>query len=354
MSSLYGENLKITVFGQSHSQAIGVVIDGFPAGVKIDELELQKFMDRRAPGRLYTTPRKEKDEVKFLSGLNEKGLTCGAPIVAIIENTNVKSKDYDNIKLCPRPSHSDLVSMLKHGEGADIRGGGQFSGRLTAPICIAGGIAIQVLNGLGVKVGAHIYKIGKAVDDNYSTTSQEIPINLPDFPSLNPESASKMQDELLSAIEEGDSVGAVIECKITGVPVGLGEPMFDGVESRLAKILFGIPAVKGFEIGAGFSVADKKGSENNDQIVLDDENKIVTETNNDGGVNGGITNGMPIVFKVAFKPTPSISKPQKSVNLKTMQEETLEIKGRHDPCVAIRAVPVVEAAAAIAILDMYI
>lgn len=353
MSSLYGEKLKITVFGQSHSKGIGVVIDGFPAGVQIDTETLKTFMARRAPGRIYTTPRKESDKVEFLSGLNEKGLTCGAPITAFIENTNQNSSDYDNVKICPRPSHSDLVSLLKHGDGADIRGGGQFSGRLTAPICVAGGIAKQVLSGLGVTIGAHIYKIGSVIDDEYSKTDEEISQNLPDFPSINPERASKMQDQILSAIKEGDSVGAVIECKITGLPVGLGEPMFDGVESKLAKIMFSIPAVKGFEIGAGFSVADRKGSENNDQIIVS-EGKIATETNNDGGVNGGITNGMPVIFKVAFKPTPSIAKPQKTVNMETLEEETLEIKGRHDPCVAIRAVPVVEAAAAIAILDMFL
>lgn len=351
MSSLYGDNLKVTIFGQSHSAAIGVVIDGFPAGVKIDEEKLSAFMARRAPGRIYTTPRKEKDEVEFLSGLNENGLTCGAPIAAIIRNTNVKSGDYEKIKTLPRPSHSDLVSFFKHGEGADFRGGGQFSGRLTAPICVAGALAMNVLEALGIKIGAHIYKIRKVTDSEYSKTDDDIQVNLPSFPAIDPEQASKMQDEILSAVKEGDSVGAVIECKITGLPTGLGEPMFDGVESKLAKIMFGIPAVKGFEIGAGFGVADKKGSENNDAISVE-EGKIVTETNNDGGVNGGITNGMPIVFKVAFKPTPSIAKQQKTVNLNTMKEETLKIEGRHDPCVAIRAVPVVEAAAAIALLDM--
>ena len=351
MSSLYGEKVKITVFGQSHSESIGVVIDGFPSGVKIDTEHLKEFMQRRAPGRIYTTPRKEADEVEFISGLNEKGLTCGAPITALIKNTNKKSADYDNIKIRPRPSHSDLVSMLKNGEGCDIRGGGQFSGRLTAPICVAGALCLKVLESLGVKIGAHVYKLGDHVDDGYSATNDIIDINLPDFPALNPEKASKMQDELLNASKEGDSIGAVVECKVVGLPVGLGDPMFDGVESRLAKMLFGIPAVKGVEVGAGFEVAKRKGSENNDAIIVRD-GKIVTETNNDGGINGGITNGMPVIFRVAFKPTPSIAKPQKTVNVNTMQEEMLEIKGRHDPCVALRAVPVVEAAAAIAFLDM--
>lgn len=352
MSWSYGNKIKITVFGQSHSTAIGVVIDGFPAGIKVDTDGLKAFMARRAPGQYLSTPRKETDEVKFICGLNEKGLTCGSPITAIIENTNCNGKDYDDISICPRPSHSDYVSLVKNGEGRDIRGGGQFSGRLTAPLCIAGFLCKSLLEEKGVKIGAHILSVGSAKDESYSTVDFSIPENLT-FPAINQVKANEMIEEIKGALADGDSVGGVIECKVVGMPVGVGEPMFDGVENALAKAIFGIPAVKGFEVGAGFSVANKRGSENNDAFTVKD-GKILTETNNDGGINGGITNGMPILFKVAIKPTPSIAKEQNSVNIKTMQPQTLAIKGRHDPCIAVRAVPVVEAITAIVLADLMI
>ena len=351
MSVMYGNKLKISIFGQSHSEEIGVIIDGLPAGIKIDREFLKSFMSRRAPGQAFSTPRKEADEIEFVSGLNERDETCGTSICAVIKNTNVKSSDYSNLEKCPRPSHSDLTAYFKYGEKRDVRGGGQFSGRLTAPMCIAGGIALSLLKQKGINIGAHILKIGNIVDERYSFVDENINENQSDFPVINKAVAELMKEKIIETSKLLDSIGGEIECKITGMPVAIGGPLFDGVENNLAKIMFAIPGVKGFEIGAGFSVSDKTGSQNNDLLTVKN-GKIVTITNNDGGINGGITNGMPIVFKIALKPTPSIGKPQQTINLETLKEEIIEIKGRHDPCIAVRAVPVVEACSAIAILDM--
>ncbi len=351
MSNTYGENIKITVFGQSHSQAIGVVIDGFPSGVKVDTAFIEAFMARRAPGQNLTTTRKEADKPQFVSGLNENGETCGAPICAIIYNTDVRSKDYSNLLTLPRPSHSDYTSYLKYGETRDVRGGGQFSGRLTAPLCIAGALAISWLSTKGIKIGAHLYSVGEVADTPYDMTANDIPNNVVSFPAINETATEKMKAEIESARLDADSVGAVVECKIVGVPQALGDPMFDGFENRLAQMVFAIPAVKGFEVGNGFNASKIRGSENNDDLTVKD-GKILTKTNNSGGINGGITNGMPIVFRVGFKPTPSIAKPQTSVNIKTLEEQELIIKGRHDPCIGVRAVPVVEACAAIVLADL--
>ncbi len=351
MSSTIGEKLKITLFGQSHSQAIGVVIDGLPSGIEIDKQQIREFMQRRAPGGEFATKRKEADEVEFLSGLNENGFTCGAPICAIIKNTDVKSSDYENLKLLPRPSHSDYSAFLRYGEFRDVRGGGQFSGRLTAPMCIAGAICKSLLEAKGIKISAHLSSVGKIEDKRYNMANDEIENNLSDFPVIDLDCANKMKEAINLARENLDSIGATIECKVVGVPGGVGEPPFDGMENVLARYMFSIPAVKGFEMGLGFESSSLLGSENNDAFTVVD-NKIVTKTNNSGGVNGGITNGMPLIFRVGFKPTPSIAKPQQSVNLKTLTEEQLEIKGRHDPCVAVRAVPIVEAYTAVALADL--
>lgn len=351
MSSSYGNKLKVQVFGQSHSPAIGAVIDGFPSGMKVDMEFLSAFMARRAPGQALSTPRKEADEVEFLSGFNASGETCGAPICAIIRNTNTRSKDYSALATTPRPSHSDYTSLIKYGDSRDIRGGGQFSGRLTAPLCIAGALCLQFLAEKGVKIGAHISSVLNVHDDRYDPVNDEIPNNVCGFSCINAEKAEQIKSVIESARMNLDSVGGCVEAKIVGLGAGLGDPMFDGVENRLAQIMFAIPAVKGFEVGAGFEVASKYGSENNDPLCVID-GKVKTVTNNAGGINGGITNSMPIVFRVAFKPTPSIAKPQQSVNLKEMKEEILEITGRHDPCIVVRAVPVVEACSAIAVLDM--
>ncbi len=352
MSSLYGEKLKISIFGQSHSEAIGVVIDGFPADFKISEEKLLDFMARRAPGSgAHTTSRKEADAPKFLSGVVD-GVTTGAPICAVIYNTNTRSKDYDALRDVPRPGHSDFTAYMKYGTAHDIRGGGQFSGRLTAPLCVAGALCIQLLESRGVKIAAHAEKIGKASDRRFNPVAPELSeVGGGAIPVLEPSVEEKMMQEILSAKRDLDSVGGVIECAATGVPASLGEPMFGGVENRIASIVFGIPAVKGIEFGAGFDVADMLGSENNDDFIIE-KGKIKTATNNHGGALGGITSGMPIVFRACIKPTPSIAKVQKSVSLSEMRECELRIEGRHDPCIVPRAVPVMEAALAIAICDM--
>ncbi len=353
MSNTFGENIKVTVFGQSHSPAIGVVIDGYPSGVKIDKEFINAFMSRRAPGQKFSTARKEGDVPEFISGLNADGVTCGAPICAVIYNNDCRSKDYSNIEILPRPSHSDYTAFLKYGKFHDVRGGGQFSGRLTAPLCVAGALALSWLKDKGVNIGAHLYSVGNITDDGYDLSSNVIPDNLADFPAVNKEKAELMTEEIEKARRDGDSVGAVVECKLAGVTPALGEPMFDGVENRLAQAIFSIPAVKGFEVGLGFGSSKIRGSENNDQLTVDN-GKITTKTNNAGGINGGITNGMPIVFRAGFKPTPSIAKPQTSVNLQTNTEQELIINGRHDPCIGVRAVPVVEAVAGLVIMDMMI
>lgn len=326
MSSTYGENLKISIFGQSHSEAIGVVIDGLPAGFEVDMDELGEFLARRAPGQgKHTTSRKEPDRPEFLSGL-AGGKTCGAPLAALIRNTNTRSSDYDNIRDIPRPGHADFAARIKYGGAEDVSGGGHFSGRLTAPLCIAGGIALQILKEKGITVKAEIKEIGGKKDGFLETVEE--------------------------ARLDADSVGGVIECVIEGVPAGYGNPMFGGVENKIASCVFGIPAVKGVEFGAGFEAARMRGSENNDEFYYEEDGRVRTRTNNHGGILGGITTGMPIVFRAAFKPTPSIGKPQKSISFSEKKDAVLEIKGRHDPCVVMRAVPCVEAAAAITVLDI--
>ncbi len=351
MSSTYGENLKLSIFGQSHGAAIGMTLDGIPAGLAVDTEALQQFLNRRAPGQNdWSTPRKEEDRPEFLSGLVD-GFTCGAPIAAIIQNSNTRSGDYANLKSVPRPGHADFTAQIKYGGFQDASGGGHFSGRLTAPLCIAGGLCKQWLEEMGIRIGAHINQIGTVYDNPFDSVHPDLDAVSDSFPTLDEASAEDMMDLIAAAKKDGDSIGGVIECAVTGLPAGIGESMFGGIESKIAAICYGIPAVKGVEFGAGFDVATIRGSESNDSFIVKD-GRITTETNVCGGILGGISNGMPIIFRVAIKPTPSIAKPQKSVNLKTMEEVTLEIKGRHDPCIVPRAVPVVEAAAAIAIYDL--
>lgn len=354
MSSEYGKVLKISVFGQSHGKAIGVNIDGLPAGEQIDEDALRVFMERRAPGRNeYTTSRKEADIPVFLSGLKD-GKTCGAPLCAIIENKDAHSSDYYGFNVTPRPGHADYTALVKYGKNADLRGGGHFSGRLTAPLCIAGGIAKQILEKRGIYVGAHLASAGKERDDLFPlepTREMFDEIALKAFPVINDNCGRKMIGIIKAAAEKLDSVGGVVECAAIGMPSGLGVPMFDGIESRIALAVFGIPAVKGIEFGAGFLSAQMSGTENNDAFEFKN-GTVKTHTNNCGGILGGISTGMPIVFRAAFKPTPSIGTEQKTVNLETYENTVITVKGRHDPCVAVRAVPVVEAVAATVILDM--
>ena len=351
MSSTYGENLKLSIFGQSHGPAVGMTLDGIPAGLPVDFDKLQEFLNRRAPGQNdWSSPRKEEDKPEFLGGILD-GYTCGAPIAAVIHNKNTRSGDYDNLKDCPRPGHADYTAQIKYGGFQDAAGGGHFSGRLTAPLCIAGGLCKQWLEEMGIRIGAHILAIGECGDTYFDPMDPEIESVAPDFPVLDPEAGEAMRDWISRAKAAGDSVGGIVECAIVGLPAGIGEPMFGGVESKIAQIVYGIPAVKGIEFGIGFDCACVPGSSSNDDFAVVD-GKIVTDTNNAGGILGGITSGMPVIFSTAFKATPSISCPQTSVSLKNMEETSLNVKGRHDPCIVPRAVPVVEAAAAIAIYDL--
>ncbi len=351
MSSTYGENLKLSIFGQSHGPAIGMTLDGIPAGLPVDTDKLQEFLNRRAPGQNdWSTPRREEDRPEFLAGLLD-GCTCGAPIAAVIHNKNTRSGDYANLKDCPRPGHADYTAQVKYGGFQDAAGGGHFSGRLTAPLCIAGGLCKQWLEEMGIQIGAHILAIGECGDVYFDPVDPEIETVGADFPVLNPEAGAAMREYIAQARSAGDSVGGIIECAVTGLPAGIGEPMFGGVESRIAQIVYGIPAVKGLEFGIGFDCACVPGSQSNDDFAFSD-GKIVTETNNAGGILGGITNGMPLIFTTAIKATPSIACRQQSISLSKGEIADLEIKGRHDPCIVPRAVPVIEAAAAIAIYDM--
>lgn len=348
MSSIFhGASLSLSVFGQSHSEAIGMTLDGLPAGIQIDMDRLQHFLNRRAPGHnSWSTTRREEDRPEFLCGLKD-GRTCGAPLTAVIRNHNTRSADYDALRLLPRPGHADYTAQLKYDGFQDYAGGGHFSGRLTAALCVAGGILLQALSSRGIIADARIFSIADIIDEapfNESVSERE-------FPVVSDMTGKRMIDAIENARADGDSVGGIVECIIRGVPPGIGEPVFDGVENRIAQLAFAIPAVKGIEFGAGFACTSMRGSEHNDQFTVKD-GCIRTETNNAGGILGGITDGEEIVFRVAIKPTPSISRAQRSVNLERMQPETLCVRGRHDPCIVPRAVPVLEAVAAIAVADL--
>ena len=325
MSNQYGNLFRFTVWGQSHGSAIGVTIEGIPAGTRIRMDALQAFLDRRAPGAAGTTARREADVPEFIAGLVD-GVTCGAPVTAIIRNTDAHPQDYALLRHIPRPGHADYAAWAKFGQARDASGGGQFSGRLTAPLCIAGGICLQLLEEKGVSVHAELLQVGT---------------------ETNP---AKFSATIAAAASDGDSVGGIIECTVTGLPAGVGSPMFGGMENRIACAVFAIPGVKGLSFGSGFAGATLRGSQNNDPFYMEG-GKIVTRTNAHGGILGGLTSGMPLVFRVACKPTPSIAIEQDSVDLRTMTETKLSVPGRHDPCIALRAVPCVEAAAAVAVYD---
>ena len=351
----YGKNIKLTIYGGSHDEHIGMILSGVPSGIKIDTDKLLAFMKRRAPGQnAYSTKRREPDIPVFLSGIVD-GVTNGEDIEAVIYNTNHRSGDYSSLWDIPRPSHADYTARIKYGEGVDLRGGGHFSGRLTAPMCIAGGICLQMLEQKGIFVAAHIHSAAGIKDAEFDSVNVCLDdfksLAKRDFPTIDEAAGVAMQEEIERARLDCDSVGGVIECAAIGLPVGLGEHMFDGVEGRISGIMFGIPAVKGVEFGLGFGSAALRGSQNNDSFCTDGKT-IKTVTNNCGGILGGMTDGMPLIFRAAFKPTPSISKVQQSVSLSRMENVQLEIGGRHDPCVVPRAVPVVEAACAIALCDM--
>lgn len=355
MSSVIGDKIKLSIFGESHGEAIGCVIDGLPAGIKIDMNAVYKDMQRRAPGKDKTaTPRLEKDIPHILSGMLDN-VTTGAPLAMVIENTNTKSGDYSNLMTVPRPGHSDYPAYVKYGGNNDIRGGGHFSGRLTAPLVFAGSVAKQILSQRGVAIGAHIKQIGSVCDavSDLNKTDKSLldTLSSSTFSLIDETREQAMRDEIEKARLSLDSVGGIIECFAVGLPVGLGGNMFDTVEGKLASILFGVPAVKGVEFGIGFGFADKRASEVNDQYEIKN-GRVATLSNNNGGVLGGMTDGAPLSVSVAIKPTPSIAKKQKSVNLLTMENAELEIHGRHDPCIVVRAVPVIECAVALGLLDL--
>ena len=359
MSSTYGENLHLTIFGQSHSPAIGVTVEGIPAGEKVDLDELQRFLNRRAPGKnVWSTPRKEADTPEILSGL-VNGYTCGAPLTAIIRNTNTRSQDYANLAVTPRPGHADYTAYAKYHGFQDARGGGHFSGRITAALVAGGAIVLGALNRAGIDITTHIARCAGisdapfALDDAAALAAQVSVLESRDegFALLDASVEEPMKTAIRAAGSEGDSVGGILETAILGLPAGVGEPYFDSVESLISHMAFSVPAVKGIEFGTGFGFADLKGSEANDAFRMKGDS-VVTATNHNAGINGGITNGMPVVFRTAVKPTPSIYKEQETVDYIAKQDAPLSIQGRHDPCIVPRAAIVQTCAAALAVGDL--
>lgn len=355
MSSFWNNRISISIFGESHGPAIGVTIDNLPPGEYIDMDKIHQFMTRRAPKKDgTTTPRSEKDLPEVLSGvLNNR--TTGTPLCAMIQNTDTRSKDYSNLAKLPRPGHADYTGAMRYQGFNDVRGGGHFSGRLTAPLCFAGAVCGQILERRGIYTGAHIAAIHGIQDDAFSRTrvSKEdiLAVREKSFPVINDAQGKLMWEDIQKARMGQESLGGIIECAAVNVPAGIGSPMFDGLENTIAQLVFGIPAVKGIEFGAGFQVAEMVGSQDNDAFYVDENGHIKTKTNNHGGILGGISSGMPITLNVAIKPTASISKPQQTVNFRERTNEILQIQGRHDPCIVPRAVPCVEAAVNLALLS---
>lgn len=351
--NVWGESFKISIFGESHGEGIGVVIDGIPSGFSIDMEKIREQMKRRAPGRSITaTPRKEADEVKILSGFLD-GKTTGTPLCGVIFNENTRSKDYNGDLL--RPSHADYTAICKYGESRDFRGGGHFSGRITAPLVFAGAIAKQILEEKGIFIGSHIGNIGKVYDKAFDPVNVDKDLlkklSLEDFPLIDKSAEDKMKEEVENYRQGKNSVGGTVEVAVSGIGAGFGSPFFGSVESRISSMMFSIPAVKGIEFGMGFDFAESDGKSANDEFYIED-GVIKTRTNNNAGINGGITNGMPITFKIAIKPTPSISSKQNTVDIKKGENTEIEIMGRHDPCIVPRAAVVAEAGTAIAFLDI--
>ena len=355
MSGVWGNNLKVSIFGESHGNAIGITISGLPSGIEIDLDLIDKEMERRAPGRNnLSTARKESDKPEILSGFFE-GKTTGTPLCAIIRNADTRSKDYGKLKDLMRPGHGDYTGAIKYDGFNDYRGGGHFSGRITAPLVFAGAVCKQVLAKKGIEIGAHINSIKDIKDEsfNYTNINSEELKKLRDMelPLVDPSKEEAMRNTILEAKNKGNSVGGVVECAVVGIKAGYGDPFFDSVESILSHLLFSVPAIKGVEFGEGFRITEMYGSESNDDFYYDGD-VVKTRTNNNGGILGGITSGMPIIFRAAIKPTPSIINKQQTINLKDKKDEVLEIQGRHDPCIVQRALPVIEAVTAIGILDL--
>ncbi|MBA5850776.1 chorismate synthase [Clostridium sp. cel8] len=361
MSGIFGNNIKISIFGESHGTAIGVTINGLRPGIKLDIDYIEEQMKRRAPGTSnLTTSRKEKDEFKILSGYFN-GRTTGTPLCAIIENSDKHSKDYERTKNLMRPGHADFTGFVKYNGFNDYRGGGHFSGRITAPLVFAGSICRKILEEKGIFIGSHIKSIGN-VQDNFKDKSLFDPVYVKEdilkklskskFPVIDKKSAEEMKKAIIEAKSDCDSIGGIIETAIINIPAGVGDPFFDSVESTLSHLLFSVPAVKGVEFGRGFEIATMRGSSANDEYYIDENGNVKTYTNNNGGILGGITNGMPVFFRTVIKPTASILKEQNTVDIEKKENSKIIIHGRHDPCIVTRAVPVIEAVSAIAILDM--
>lgn len=355
MSSTWGNNIKLSLFGESHGKAVGVNIDGIPPGIELDLEDINFEMRRRSPGRdKLSTGRVEKDEFEILSGYFN-GKTTGTPLSMIIFNTNTKSRDYEKTKDFMRPGHADFTGIVKYLGHNDYRGGGHFSGRLTAPICFAGAIAKQILRSKNIVVGSHIKSIGDVEDSSFDRT--DISSGLLEklrhkkTPTIEEGKAREMENLILKVKKEKNSVGGLVEIAVLDIRPGIGSPFFDSIESKISQMIFSVPGVKGIEFGAGFSISKMKGSESNDEFYMK-EGEVKTYTNNNGGILGGISNGMPIVFRVALKPTPSICKKQRTIDIEKYEDTEIEIVGRHDPCIVIRALPVLEAATALAILDL--
>ena len=355
MSGIYGMNIKMAIYGESHGASIGLVIDGVPPGLQLDLAQIEKEMARRAPGKnQLSTQRKESDSFAIQSGFFE-GYTTGTPLCVVIKNSDQHSKDYSILKDKMRPGHADYAGFVRYQGFNDYRGGGHFSGRLTAPLVFIGTVAKQALAQAGILVGAHILQIADIKEENFNPLGIEdkkiAELAGKDFAVMDDVIGEKMQAKILEAKAELNSVGGVIEAMVTNVPAGLGAPYFDSVESRLSHALFSVPAVKGVEFGDGFGISGMTGADANDQLHYE-EGKVVAETNHNGGITGGITNGMPVIFRVAIKPTPSISREQKTISLQEKCDTTLTIVGRHDPCIVQRAVPVIEAVTAWTMWDL--
>ena len=353
MKNIFGNNISVTLFGESHGKMIGATLDGIAAGIKIDEEYIkQKMAQRKAYGKI-STPRKEDDEPIFVSGVMN-GITTGTPITILIENKNTSSKDYSQFLDTPRPSHADYTAEMKYGGFQDYRGGGHFSGRITAPLVAVGAILASALEKKGIKIGTHIKNLHGISDRDFDVLEDDIDyLSKTVFPVLDAKASEDMTKEIENAAAASDSVGGVLESIVIGMPKGVGEPWFDTVEGMLAHALFSVPAVKGVEFGAGFAIADMYGSEANDPFCMNN-GAVLTETNNNGGINGGITNGMPLIFRTAIKPTPSIFKEQRTVSLSKSENTTLKIEGRHDPAIIHRARAVVDAVSAITLADLLV
>ncbi|MBU3143667.1 chorismate synthase [Clostridium sp. CF012] len=354
MSGQWGKKVKYSIFGESHGRGIGITIDGLPTGIKLDMDFINNEMQRRAPGRdKFSTTRSEGDKVEILSGYFN-GYTTGTPLCAVIYNENQNSVDYDKLKDLARPGHADLTGKVKYSGFNDYRGGGHFSGRITAPLVFAGAVAKQILLEKGILIGSHILSITNVFDSYFDAVNLKnellIDISKKNFPVIDDVQGKVMESIILKAKEESDSVGGIIEASILNLPCGLGEPFFDSIESNLAQLLFSVPAVKGVEFGSGFEITKVRGSQAND-IPYMDKGSVKMKTNNNGGINGGISNGMPIVFRVAMKPTPSIAKLQNTIDMHTLENSEVSVIGRHDPCIVLRALPVIESCAAMSILD---